>query len=62
MKIICFILCSLFFLGCGDEKMVELETLHHNGHTYIRLNNHWNHAGDSFVHDPDCFCLKKDRM
>lgn len=28
-------------------------------HTYIYINNTWNSAGDNFVHDPGCQCLKE---
>lgn len=38
---------------------IVLKQISFNGHTYIHMNCKWNHAGDAFLHDPGCECLKK---
>lgn len=50
--------CVIIMLCSCDAKVSYLETIQYNGHTYIHFHNMWNHAGDSFIHDPGCECLK----
>lgn len=42
----------------GKDNFIE--KIKFDGHTYIHYHNCWNSAGDGFVHDPGCECLKFD--
>ena len=63
----------VFFVSCKiEEKEYDkvnfkevapcryLYKIEYEDHTYIYLRNTWNSAGDKFLHDPSCKCLKKD--
>lgn len=69
--IICMIILSV--IGCtSQEKEYDkvnfkevapsryLYKVEYDDHTYIYLRNTCNSAGDKFLHDPSCKCLKKD--
>jgi len=36
-----------------------LTKIEFEGHSYVYLKNTWNAAGDSFLHDPGCKCIKQ---
>ncbi len=41
------------------DSMRTMEIVEFRGHTYVYYRHHWNSAGSSFFHDPDCPCIKK---
>ena len=41
------------------SSMKTMEIIEFHGHTYVHYRNHWSSAGDAFLHDPDCPCIKK---
>ena len=40
------------------SSMRTMEIIEFHGHTYVHYRNHWSSAGDAFLHDPDCPCIK----
>jgi len=42
--------------ACQKVCKIEFED-----HTYVYLVNSWNSAGNSFLHDPGCVCMKENQ-
>ena len=43
-------------------SMRAMDIVEFNGHRYVVHHNYWSAAGDSFCHDPDCPCTKKNAV
>ena len=55
-KVVTMILKENKLSACQKVCKIEFED-----HTYVYLVNSWNSAGNSFLHDPGCVCMKENQ-